>query len=63
MGRNSKTAKPKIKRTVRIVRPTYQPSKAELEEDPRLNASFEQIVKAAISPVRIKYIDKPRRKR
>jgi hypothetical protein len=55
-----KTAK---KPTVKIVRSTYQPSKAELAEDPRLNASFEQIVKAATAHVKIKYIDKPRRKK
>ena len=51
------------KRTVKIVRSTYQASKAELAEDHRLNASFEQIVKAATADVKIKYIDKPRRKK
>ena len=42
-----------------IVRPTYQPSKAELEEDLRVEATFEEAVKALARPVRIRYVSRP----
>ena len=46
-------------RRVEIVRPSYQPSKAELEEDMRVNATFEEAVDALTRTVRIRYIDRP----
>lgn len=53
------TGKPKPGE-VEIVRPTYQPSKAELEEDMRVEASFDEAVDALTQPVRIRYIDRPK---
>ena len=46
---------------VKIVRPSYQPSKAELEEDMRVDATFDEAVKALTRPVRIRYIPRPKR--
>lgn len=48
-------------RTVEVVRSTYQPSKRELEADARIPASFDQAVKALTQPVKIRYIDRPKR--
>lgn len=56
----------KIKRpgvpTVKLVHPSYQPTKAELEEDLRVDATFEEIAKAVTRTVNIEYY-KPERKR
>lgn len=38
----------------------YQPSKKELEEDVRVNATFDEAVDALKRPVRIRYIDRPK---
>ena len=40
---------------------TYQPSKAKLEEDPRVDATFEEAIQALARPMRIRYV--PRAKR
>ena len=40
---------------VEIVRPSYQPSKTELEEDVRVDASFEEAVQALTRPVCVRY--------
>ena len=47
--------------TVEIVNPRYQPSKAELEADLRVNATFEESVKALTRPVNIRYIPRPKK--
>ena len=44
---------------IEIVRPTYQPSKAELEGDLRVEAAFEEAVQALTQPVRIRYVPRP----
>ena len=44
---------------VKIVRHGYQPSKAELEEDARVDAAFDEAVEALTRPVTIHYVDKP----
>ena len=44
---------------VEVVHPSYQPSKAELEEDMRVNATFDEAVKALVRPVRLRYIQRP----
>ena len=49
-------------REVEIVHPDYQPSRAELNEDMRVDATFEDAVSALVSPVRIRYISRPKRK-
>ena len=46
-------------RDVEIVRPDYQPSKAELEEDARVEATFDEAVDALTRPVNIRYVDRP----
>lgn len=46
-------------REVEVANPSYQASKAELEADMRVNASFEEAVDALIKPVRMRYVDKP----
>ena len=38
-------------KTVTLVRSDYQPSEAELEEDMRVDATFEEAVEALIQPV------------
>lgn len=49
-------------RTVEIVKSDYQPSKAELEADMRVSATFDQAVTALTRPVNIRYIDRPKRR-
>ena len=46
---------------VEIVHPSYQPSKAELEADMRVEASFEEAVDALAQPVRFRYVNRPPR--
>ena len=53
------TAKPKP-HEVEIVRPDYQPSAAELEEDTRVEATFDEAVDALTKPVSIRYVDRPK---
>ena len=58
--------KPKPK-TVELVRRDYQPTKAELEEDfshelPD-DLTFEELTKAMVQPVNVRWIDKPRKRR
>ena len=48
-------------RDVAVVHPSYQPSRAELEEDMRVDATFEEAVQALARPVRIRYINRPRK--
>ncbi len=47
-------------KTVSIVHPSYQPSKAELEADMRVEAEFEKAVDAPTKPVRISHVDRPK---
>lgn len=47
-------------REVEIVRPSYQPSSEELEEDMRVNATLDEAVDALTQPVRIRYINRPK---
>ena len=51
--------KPKA-RDVEIVHPDYQPSAAELEEDVRVDATFDEAVDALTRPVSIRYVDRPK---
>ena len=49
-------------RRVELVRPTYQPSKAELEESITLpQISLEEAARRLMEPVEIHYIERPRR--
>ena len=47
-------------REVEIVHPDYQPTAAELNEDMRVDATFEEAVDALTKPVKIRYIDRPK---
>ena len=56
------TPKPTTKpRTVEGVRSSYQPSRLELNADSRGSVSFEEAVKALTEPVKIRWIDRPKR--
>lgn len=44
---------------VNIVHPSCQPSAAELEEDVRVDATFDEAVNALTRPVSIRYVDRP----
>ncbi len=51
-----KPAKPKPDPpTVRLVHHSYQPSRAELEQDHRVDATFEEIAKAVTRTVRVEF--------
>ena len=52
----------KLPRIVDVVAPTYQPSKAELEEDMRFRATFEEAVEVLTRPVKVRYIPRPKRR-
>ena len=47
-------------RQVRILNKSYQPSKAELEEDLRVDATFDEAVEALCRPVKIRSIHRPK---
>ena len=62
--RHMKTGKTSPKpREVEIFHPSYQPRAAELREDLRINATFEETVKALVRPVRIRYVLPKKRQR
>ena len=46
---------------IELIDPSYQPSKAELEEDLRVDATFEELAAMVARPVKIRYV-KPARK-
>ena len=52
--------KPPKPREVEIVKPDYQPSAAELAEDTRVDATFDEAVDALTKPVSIRYVDRPK---
>ena len=51
------------RREIKLIHPSYQPSKAELEEDLRVDATFEETVAVCLKPVRIRYVMPAKRKR
>ena len=64
ISRHMKTGKtPPKPREVEIIHPAYQPSAVELREDLRINATFEEAVKALVRPVRIRYVLPKKRQR
>ncbi len=48
------------KPTVELVKSDYQPTKAELEEDIRMDVTFEEAVKVLTQPVKIRWINRPK---
>ena len=57
-----KPTKPQ-QREVELPHHTYQPSKAELEQDHRVDATFDEIVSACLRPVKITYVKPEKRRR
>lgn len=51
---------PDERSTVEITRPSYQPSKADLEEDMRMMGTFDDLVQAVIRPVKIRFVRRPK---
>ena len=47
------------RREVEILKPNYQPSAAELAEDVRVDATFDEAVDALTKPATIRYVDRP----
>ncbi len=43
-------------RTVDIVHPSYQPSRKQLREDLRVDATFKKLVKAVVQPVKVRHV-------
>ena len=60
---NFRRAKENSPKTVELVKSSYQPTKAEMEEDFRINATPEEIADALLAPVKGRWIDKPRQRR
>ncbi len=52
MSRKPKPLPPEVK----VMDPSYQPSKAELEEDLRLDATLEELGQAVMRPVKVRYV-------
>ena len=46
-----------------VAHPSYQPSKAELEEDLRVDETFEDAVQALARPVKLRYVKYPRKRK
>ena len=44
---------------VNIVKPSYLPSKKELQEDQRVNSDFDEVAKALVQLVQLNYVDSP----
>ena len=59
MAKEQKQPQP---REVEIIHPSYQPSRAELREDLRINATFEELAKAVVQPVKVRYIKPPKQR-
>ena len=51
-----------VSNEVEVVHPSYQPSRAELNEDMRVDATFEESIQALVRPVRNRYIKRPKRR-
>ena len=49
------------KKKVEVVRPDYQPSKKELEEDVRVDMTFEELTRAVLTDTEVTQTDKPTR--
>ena len=50
-------------REIRLPHHTYQPSRAELREDHKVDATFEEVVEAVLRPVKIRYVKPEKLKR
>ncbi len=61
MANQTKKDKPEP-RIIELPHHSYQPSVAELNEDMRVDASFEELVKAVLQPAKIRYVMPRKRK-
>ena len=43
-------------RMVDVVHPSYQPNREQLRKDLRVNATFEELSKAVVQPVKVRYV-------
>lgn len=59
MKKASKRSEP---RKVELVRGSYQPSRAELREGPRVDATFEEVVEACLGPGKIRCVMPPNKR-
>ena len=59
----SKPCPPPAPREVELLHPSYQPNKAELEEDLRVDATFEEAVRALARPAKVNYVKYRKRRR
>lgn len=50
---------PEDRPVAEVVKPSYQPSKAELDTDVKVNATFGDAVAALVRLVKINYIQRP----
>ena len=50
-------------KTVELVKSSYQPTKAEIEEEFTVSATLEELTKALVQPVKVRRIDQPRKRR
>ena len=57
----SKEPKESQKREVDIVHPSYQPNRNELRDDLRVDATFDEAVKALVQPVKVRYAKSPKK--
>ena len=58
-----KKTKQQQTRTVDVVDPSYQPSRSELREDLRVDATFEELAKAVVQPVKLRHVKPKKPKR
>ena len=61
--KNSDFVPIKDRPTVDLVRSDYQPSKAELEQDMRIDVTPDALAKAIVSPINIRYSRRPKDRR
>ena len=47
---------PPGRREIKLVDPPYQPHAAELKEDLRVDATFEELTAAVVRPVKIRFV-------
>ncbi len=50
-------------RTVDVVDPSYQPNREQLREDLRVDATFEELSKVVVQPVKVRYVKPTKPKR
>ena len=53
---------PSKPREIELPHHTYQPTREELQEDHRVDATFEEVVAACLQPVKITYVKPKKRK-